>query len=221
MPTAIEAPEEVHETLADVLERIGKVPLARIPAWPPPGMAKEKHVLAALEASDKRLFELVDGVLVEKTMGVREGMLATLLGHFLWDFVMRHDIGLVVGADSPFRLRLGLIRIPDVSFVGWDRFPNQELPDQAIARFVPDLAVEVISQGNTRKEMERKLKDYFRAGVRLVWFIYPKTQTARAYTSPRSFKLITREQALDGGDVLPGFALPLRELFAHFKKRGR
>ena len=82
-----------------------------------------------------------------------------------------------------------------------------------------DLAVEVLSRGNTPKEMRRKLGEYFEAGVRLVWFVYPKTQTAEVYTSPTEMRRIGKSQSLDGGDVLPGFKLPLRKLFARASRR--
>ena len=85
-------------------------------------------------------------------------------------------------------------------------FPNRELPDDPILDAMPDLAVEVISKGNTPREMDLKLKDYFQAGVRLVWFIYPKTQTALVYTSPTRQEGIGLDGALDGGKVLPGFS---------------
>src|SRR5206468_1626606 len=76
----------------------------------------------------------------------------------------------------------------------------------------PDLAVEVLSKGNTRAEMDRKLREYFAAGVRLVWLIDPKTRTARVHTSPEEMTRLGEGDTLDGGDVLPGFALPLRDL---------
>jgi Uma2 family endonuclease len=78
----------------------------------------------------------------------------------------------------------------------------------------PDLAVEVLSKSNTEKEMKRKLREYFEAGTRLVWLVDPKARTVRVYTSPRKFKLLTEDQTLDGGEVLPGFELSLRKLFA-------
>jgi Uma2 family endonuclease len=117
------------------------------------------------------------------------------------------------------RLWIGRVRIPDVSFISWDRLPRGELPDEAIDGVVPDLAVEVLSRGNTAKEMQRKLREYFEAGVRLVWFVYPKTQTAEVYTSPTEMRRIGKSQSLDGGEVLRGFKLPLTKLFAHARRR--
>ena len=207
------------ETLAELVERLGDIPLERIQLKPAPGTATEQDLIAALEAPQKHLCELADGVLVEKPVGTKEALLASILGHYLWTFVERRDLGLVVGPDGPFRLWLGLVRIPDVSLILWNRLPRGELPDEAIAGVVPDLAVEVLSRRNTPKEMRRKLREYFEADVRLVWFIYPRTQTAEVYRSPTDMRRIGKSQSLDGGDVLPGFKLPLQKLFARARRR--
>jgi Uma2 family endonuclease len=204
-----------------MLHRLGDVSPERIRVRPAPGTATEDDVVVALDGPEKHLCELVDGVLVEKTMSTKEGLLAGLVVHFLWAFLEENDLGLVVGADGALRLRLGLVRIPDVSFISWERLPGGELPDKAIAPVVPDLAVEVLSEGNTKGEMERKLRDYFEAGVRLVWFIQPKNQTASVYTSPTKSRRIGKDQVLDGGEVLPGFRLSLKELFARARRRQR
>lgn len=210
----------VPDTFADLLQQIGRVPLERILMHPPPGAAKEADLVRLLDGEPKRLCELVDGVLVEKTMGTREGQIAMILGHLLYMYLEKNDLGTVLGADSPFRLRVRLVRLPDVSFVPCDHLPGGALPDQAIAAVVPSLAVEVLSASNTPAEMRRKLQDYFTAGVRLVWFIDPVVQTARVFTSPGRGRSIGRDGVLDGGDVLPGFRLPLRELFARTERRG-
>jgi Uma2 family endonuclease len=78
----------------------------------------------------------------------------------------------------------------------------------------PDLAVEVLSESNTQTEMIRKLKDYFFAGTRLVWFIDPDSRTAQSFTAPDQFITLTEADDLTGGDVLPGFRLNLGELFS-------
>ena len=79
---------------------------------------------------------------------------------------------------------------------------------------VPDLAVEVLSVGNTPAEMKRKRKEYFFSGVRLVWLVDPAARTIEVFTSPDQHLTLREEQALDGGDVLPGFSVPVREIFA-------
>jgi Uma2 family endonuclease len=212
---------ELPETMADLLDQIGDVPLSRLPIRPPMGTATEADVTAALERADKRLYELVDGFLVEKAMGTKEGLLAHLIGFFIQLYLEDHDLGIVLGADGPVRLRFRLVRIPDVSFVPWENLPGGELPEESIASVVPSLAVEVLSEGNTKTEMDRKLRDYFQAGVKLVWVVDPKKQTAVIYASPTKSRPVEKDGALDGGKVLPGFSLPLKELFARARRRKR
>jgi len=208
----VEAPEE--GTLAELLHRLGDVPLERIRLPPAPGTARERHVLDALEAIDKRLYELVDGVLVEKAMGTKEALLAGIILHWMWNFLDKEPLGKAFGADGAMRLMPGLVRIPDVSFVSDERLHGKALRRGRIAGLVPDLAVEVLSESNTKGEMRRKLRDYFISGVRLVWFVDPKTETAEVYTAPDQKKRVGKRGVLDGEDILPGFTLSLPELFA-------
>jgi Uma2 family endonuclease len=217
------SPAVQFEHLAELVESLGGIPLDRILIRPPLGTATEEDVVAALERGNKRLCELVDGVLVEKVMSTREARYALFIGRRIDAFAQEQDLGLTLGADGAVRLMPGLVRIPDVSFISWDRLPGEELPDEPVADLAPDLAVEVLSKRNTPKEMSRKLREYFEAGVRLVWLIYPKTQTAEAYTSPTEVRRIGKKQALSGDDVLPGFTLALSDIFASTRrpKRGR
>jgi Uma2 family endonuclease len=218
MATAI-VTRKKPETFADLLERLGEVPPERIRMQPPPGTAKESDLIAAYHAPQKRLCELVDGVLVEKAMGIREGLLAGLLLRWLWTFIERHDLGIALGGDTAVRLFPRLVRIPDLSFISWDQLPGREIPEDPIPDLAPDLAVEVISKSNTPKEMARKLREYFEAGVRLVWYIYPKKRLVEVYTDPKTRTVLRAGQKLDGGDVLPGFSLPIKKLFASPAKR--
>ena len=72
-------------------------------------------------------------------------------------------------------------------FIAWERFPNRQLPREPIPALAPDLAIEVLSEGNTEQEMQRKLHDYFTAGVRLVWYIDPRSRSAKSYTAENQF----------------------------------
>src|SRR5215210_1094769 len=208
-----------RRTMADLLEQLGDVPLRRVLADPAPGTATEQDVIE-VEAREKRLCELVDGVLVEKPMGFYESRVAAVLIQLLENFLDQHDLGIVVGEAGMMRPGMGLVRIPDVSFISWDRIPDRQVPRRPIPDLVPDLAVEVLSESNTDKEMERKRGEYFRAGVRLAWFIDPVERTAEVYTAPDQSTAIGQDGALDGGNVLPGFVLPLRELFARVDRQG-
>src|SRR5205823_14740606 len=130
-------------------------------------------------------------------------------------FADAHDLGIVTGESGMIRMPKNLVRIPDVAFFAWDKFANRELPNEGAPEIVPDLAVEVLSKSNTAREMERKLGEYFTIGVRLVWFVDPKTKTVTVYLSPTRFKVFSADQSLDGGKVLPGFKLPIAKLFAN------
>ena len=149
-------------------------------------------------------------------MGFYESRVAVVLIQVLANYVEQHELGIVVGADGMMRLAPGLVRIPDVSFISTERLPDGRTPQDPLPNLVPDMAVEILSRGNTRKEMTRKLRDYFSLGVRLVWFVDPPTRSVRVYTGlgAGEEETITLEQNLDGGVVLPGLTLPVRELFA-------
>lgn len=202
-----------HWTVADLQEHLGGVPLERILLYPPPGFATEEHVLDLDDHAD-RLCELEDGVLVEKPMGWYESLVASLITTRLNVFLESHNLGKVLGADGSLKILPGIVKIPDVSFISWSRWPKAKVPRRPIPALIPDLIVEVLSDTNVRREMMRKLVQYFQADVRLVWYIDPVTQTADVYTSPTLVTRVDVDGFLDGGDVLPGFRLSLRELFA-------
>jgi Uma2 family endonuclease len=211
-------PASTAETIADLLERLGDIPADRVRLRPWPGTATVRDVLT-IRRRERRRYELVDGTLVEKAMGVRESFFAWVLGVQIGNYLTGQDLGICLGADGMLRIATGLVRIPDLSFISWDRVPNREVPRAPIPRLAPDLAVEVLSEGNTKRELGRKLREYFDAGVLLVWLIDPRTRTARVHTAPDRSILLHEDQALDGGAVLPGFALPLRDLFDRAERR--
>lgn len=203
------------EDLGELLERLGNVPPKRVCMDPLPGTATEKDLLRK-HGTRRRLYELVDGTLVEKGMGHKESVLAIELARLLANFVAENNLGYCAGADDLVRVLPKLVRGPDVSFVSWKTRPEKTIPNEQISTRVPDLAVEILSPRNTRKEMQIKLKEYFLGGVALVWIIDPKTRTAEAYTAPDVKTGIPSDGTLDGGDVLPGFKLPLAKLFEKF-----
>jgi Uma2 family endonuclease len=206
-------PNPLNETIADLLRRLGNIPARRVRLHPMPGTATEKDVIRILD-EENRPCELVEGTLVEKAMGYEESAIAAYLITCLNNFVLPRKLGIVTGESGAVRLFPGLVRIPDVAFASWDCFPGRKRPKTPVPHLAPDLVVEILSKSNTKLEMARKLGEYFQAGVRLVWLVNPKTQTARLYTAVDQLVLLKGDQALDGGDVLPGFSLPLRELFA-------
>ena len=147
-------------------------------------------------------------------MGCRESIIAGAILAAIRYFAIPRKLGIVMGEAGPIRLMPGLVRIPDVTFVSKSRLPGGHVPVEPMPHLIPDLAVEVLSQSNTKAEMSRKLREYFEAGVRIVWFIDPATRSATVYSSPSQSVTLNSDQNLDGGDVLPGFVLPLAEVFA-------
>lgn len=197
-----------------MLHRLGDVPPDRILARPAPGTATPGDVLRLCDGEPKRLCELVDGVLVEKAYGHLESRLAAELGYRIGTYLNGNNLGILTGPDGPYTFDNNPIYLPDVAFVSWDNIPPDADPATPMPDWVPSLAVEVISRSNTRGEMQRKLKDYFTAGVELVWYVSPKEKVVRVYTSEDDCQTLTEDDSLDGGSVLPGFQLSVRELFA-------
>jgi len=199
------------ESFADVAHRLGDIPLNRI-IWLPRA-ATEDDVLRAAAHEPKRLTELVDGVLVEKAMGQREGFLAASLIAFLMAHVRANQLGVVGAPDTILRLKPGQNRLPDVSFTAWKNLPTADAHLQRVGQYAPDLAVEIISEGNTRAELTRKRAEYFDAGTKLVWEIDPEARTVTVFTSATDHTVFGTADVLDGGLIVPGFRLPLAELF--------
>jgi len=201
-------------TMADLQDRLGGIPLERIRLYPWPGLATEKDVLEVLRRTG-RLCELVDGILVEKPMGFYESALAMAIGRWIRNYLEGRKAGIVGGPDGMLRVLRERIRIPDVSFVRWDRLPQGRDPVPAVS---PDLAVEVLSESNTEREIQDKLGEYFAGGTQLAWIVDPRTRTARVYRAPDRFDLVGEDGSLTGGEVLRGFELQLKDLFAELDR---
>jgi Uma2 family endonuclease len=134
-------------------------------------------------------------------------------------FLDENDLGVLAGEQGGTQLGRRLVRFADISFYSWDQFPEGELPEEAYPKLAPDLAIEVLSKGNTKGEMRRKRKDYFKAGVKLVWMVDRFIRAVTVYTSETEFKVLREGDILDGGEVLPGFEIPVRSIFESMQRR--
>lgn len=217
MAITIAPPPTGYRTIADLLESLGGISAARVRFQPMPGTATERDVVE-IHDRENRLCELVDGILVEKVIGFDESIYGVLLTASFIQYLTTHDLGKVLGADGMMKIFPGLIRIPDAAFISWKSYPKGKGRHGEVPAVVPDLVVEVLSKGNTPKEMSRKLVEYFRAGVRLVWYVDPKRRTVRVYTALDRSILLHENQTLDGGDVLPGFELSIGDWFAEARR---
>ncbi|MEX2137738.1 MAG: Uma2 family endonuclease [Pirellulales bacterium] len=211
-------PSGKHWKPKDLVSRFGQIPLRRVRTRPPPGSATEEDLIE-LNERGTTLYELVDGTLVEKAMGWNEAVLESQIGSILTSFVNSRKLGIVASASGPYRLAASKVRLPDVSFVSAARLSTMPATDEPICSAIPDLVIAVIAKSNTRREMEQKLEEYFTAGVRLVWYVYPRKRETHVFVSPTSCQVLTENETIDGGDVLPDFKLALKELFAVLAQR--
>ncbi|MFN0094418.1 MAG: Uma2 family endonuclease [Dehalococcoidia bacterium] len=180
------------------------------PTLVPPKLTADEFLLSA--ESDG--FELVDGVVEEVAMGSESSWLGGELHGRLREFVRAGRLGLVFPQESGITIWPGdpfTVRKPDVLFVRRDRVPAGGIPKGWLS-VVPDLVVEVVSPRENAGALQGKLFDYRRAGVPLIWVIYPDPKSAVVWRG-ESVELVPADGVLDGGDVLPGFRLSLRDLF--------
>ena len=161
-------------------------------------------------------YELLDGVRVElPPMSAANTVLAGRLARRMSNFADPAGVG-EAHQDVLIKLPLPLDRNrrPDVAFVPYSRWPRERAVPQGNAwEVLPDLCVEVVSPTDRAAEVREKVAEYFRAGVRLVWVLYPGQQLADVYETADRVRALGPAGALDGGPVLPGFTLPLAELF--------
>jgi Uma2 family endonuclease len=207
------------ENLGEVLSRLGDIPPRRVRLQPRFGTATEKDVVELADHFDRRC-ELIDGILVEKEMGFAEGVPATAIISLLREFVTARNLGIVAGADGMVELWPGRVRIPDVSFVSWSRLPGRRVPMEPVPKLAPDLAIEILSRGNTAAEMKLKRTDYFRSGVTVVWEVDPRSRLIHVHTAPDAKTTLSASDVLDGGDALPGLTILVSAIFAELDRHG-
>lgn len=186
---------------------------ARLVVRKPPGKKWTAADLLAL-AGDGNRYELVGGELMMMApTGPKHGKFAARLVLAIGNHVEAHDLGQVYTAEPGFQLQADplTIRAPDVAFVQRSRIPEGE--PAGFWPLVPDLVVEIISPSETARDVHEKVKDYLRAGTRLIWLVYPDDKTVMEYRAPDQARVLMADDDLESGDVLPGFRYPLKQLF--------
>lgn len=190
------------------------LPAERVRSDPPPGTATLRHISRLLRGR-MPLVELLDGTLIDKPLSFPHSIVTTdvLYAVGRWMEVRPENAGVLLGPTGAIRLSTNVVLMPAVSFTTRAKVPHIPARSPYLPA-VPDLVVEVPREGNTVLEMERKLKEYFLAGVDLVWFVDLDTRTVKVFTSPDHFTLLTAADTLTGGTALPGFTVPVADLFA-------
>ena len=159
--------------------------------------------------------ELIEGKLVKMPPGNADhGAVAMNLAFVVKSYVDSRQLGRVFAAETGFILRRNpdTVRAPDVSFITQSRLPEGRLPS-VFLQLAPDLVAEVVSPGDTRREVQAKAEAWLQAGVQLVWVVYPSTQSVAAFLPGRDVRQLTVEDELTGDPVLPGFRCRVADLF--------
>ena len=160
-------------------------------------------------------YELVKGELKIMTpAGSKHGMIVINLTLPIAAYVKANQLGIVLGAETGFRLATDpdTVRAPDIAFVAKDRIPPTGVPE-TFWTGPPDLAVEVLSPGDTLYDVEEKVVDWLSAGTRMVWLVNPKQHTIHVYRPQVATVTLNEKDQLEGQDVLPGFRCLVAEIF--------
>ncbi|HEX8889740.1 MAG TPA: Uma2 family endonuclease [Pyrinomonadaceae bacterium] len=161
-------------------------------------------------------YELVRGELKRMSpTGDERGRVTMELAAPLHAYVKHNQLGQVYAAETGFKLESDpdTVRAPDIAFVRAERIQARGRVE-GYGEGAPDLVVEVLSPGNTKREMVEKVEDYFAAGARLVWIVNPKPKTVTVYRSLTDITVLTEKDTLDGSEVVPGFQIPVAEIFS-------
>jgi Uma2 family endonuclease len=161
-------------------------------------------------------WELIDGEPVEMSPAADESASigATIIG-LLWSFVQPRRLGRLYNAEGGFVLfpDRPTVRVPDAAFVLAERAPHGKARKN-FPRLAPDLVVEVLSPSDRASDVVAKLEMYQEAGVRLIWLVDPDPLTVTVIAAGHATKVLHMGDTLDGGDVLPGFSVPVADIFA-------
>ncbi len=196
---------------------MGNIPATRVRSEPAPGAATVEDVVR-LRNTERRLYELVDGTLVEKAMGWQEAFLAGILLQWLNNYLDRNRMDVATGPDGMTRLFGDTVRGSDVAFVSWARLPNGRIPTEPVPDLVPNFVIEVLSIGNTYAEMSRKRRKYFHAVVELLWMVDHRSRTVTVFRSTLDASIVNAGETLDGGRILPGGHVDLADLFSRLER---
>ena len=180
-------------------------------------MVDTAHITTAeqlLEAGDIGRCELIRGQLHMMTpAGYRHGRIVSRLSAMIATHALKHRLGDVVAGDAGFFIERNpdTVRAPDIAFIAAARAPRPE--PRGYTDVMPDLVVEVNSPDDRSGEVLEKVQMWLAAGVKLVWVVEPQTRSVQVYHPDGTGRVHNDQQQLDGGDVLPGFIVPVARIF--------
>ena len=168
----------------------------------------------ALKLPRGERYEVINGELRERQMSFRSSEIAMAIGYLLGAWMRAGHPGWVTGEAGGFTIfpwTAGDVRMPDVAYTSRNRAPT--IPEKGWLDVVPEFAVEVVSPNDLASDVDEKAQDYIRAGVPLVWVVYPRTKTVVVYRPGLPQTSFGTGDLITGGDVLPGFEVKVDELF--------
>jgi len=168
------------------------------------------HAFVERPENQDRIFELIDGEIVEKMPSFKPSRIAMLIVFFFNLYLREHPLGYVTGEAGGYIMPAGNVVNPDVGYISKERLPEE--PERE-APIPPDLAVEVKSPTDRKRAMRNKAERYLQAGTKIVWLVFPEERLVEVYTVDDDVQTVGIDGTLDGGDMLPGFSLPVREIF--------
>jgi Uma2 family endonuclease len=157
-----------------------------------------------------KIYELIDGELVEKMGSFEPARIAINIAYYIRGFLFQHEIGYVTGADGGYIFSDDNVLIPDVAYISKERLPAQ--PEREVP-IPPDLAIEIKSPTDRKRDMRKKAEKYLAHGTKMVWLVFPDEQQVEVYMQDEDVKTFGIDDTLDGRDVLPGFTLVVRDMF--------
>lgn len=167
-----------------------------------------------LSMPDRGRYELVDGQLLERHMSIGSSIIATVINARLTLYVLSHRLGWVFQADGGLQIFPGSptkVRFGDGAFISRARSPQR--PDTGHLRVAPELVLEVVSPNDEAADVNEKVREYLAAGVLLVWVVYPESRSIDVYRPSANNTQLSEGDELSGEDVVPGFSMPVREIF--------
>lgn len=164
---------------------------------------------------DGHHYEIINGELIDMgNSGALHGYVCSLTLAALAGYILPKKLGVILDSSTAFKMKNGNKRSPDIAFFAKERLQGMAVLPSGYLEGAPDLAVEVLSPGNTVEEIEDKLTEYFENGSRLVWVIHPTQHYVLVYRSAQEpDRLLKGKDSLDGEEVIPGFSLAIADLF--------
>ena len=164
---------------------------------------------------DGHHYEIINGELIDMgNSGALHGYVCSLALAALAGYILPKKLGVILDSSTAFKMKNGNKRSPDIAFFAKERLQGMAVLPSGYLEGAPDLAVEVLSPGNTVEEIEDKLTEYFENGSRLVWVIHPTQHYVLVYRSAQEpDRLLKGKDSLDGEEVIPGFSLAIADLF--------